>query len=158
MSEETIVLGAAIIRDFRLFVVRRSRPASMSGYWELPGDEVRAGHDERATLQQEFITEFSVPLNCVDRILSDRRLNSWRTAQDESVDATLRIWRCQLPSESTFNVEIGDPRPNMYRYDDSRWVGLDELDAVGPWRDEDRIAAGEVVDYFYGDELWQAAD
>lgn len=156
MTDETIVVAAAIIRDFRLFVARRSQPPSMAGYWELPGAPVV--DDERIALQDQFTTEFGVDLRCVDRILSDRLLISWRNEADEPADAALRIWRCQFPSEVTFDLELGDPRPNMYRYDDSRWVSIDDLDAVGPWRDEDRMAAAEIGDYYHGDELWQRAD
>lgn len=155
---EVVVAGAAIIRDFRLFVARRSRPASMSGFWELPGDELQPGEDERHAIEREFTGEFGVSVRCVDRILSDRRMNSYRTAADESVEATLRVWRCQLPSESTFDLDLGDPRPNMYDYDDSAWVAVDELDAVGPWREADRMTAGEVADYYRADALWQSAD
>jgi 8-oxo-dGTP diphosphatase len=46
----------------------------------------------------------------------------------------------------------------MYRYDDTRWVPVEELDTVGPWRDEARIAAGEIADWFLSDETWQDAD
>jgi 8-oxo-dGTP pyrophosphatase MutT (NUDIX family) len=155
---EVIVAGAAIIRDFRLFVARRSRPASMSGYWELPGDELRQDEDEHVAIQREFTTEFGVSVRCVDRILSDRRLISYRTGEDQEADATLRIWRCQLPSEATFDVDVGDPRPNGYDYDDSVWVAIDELDQVGPWREADRITADEIADYYRGDDLWQSAD
>lgn len=154
MTETTIVLGAAIVRDFRLFVARRSQPPSMAGFWELPGDELVA--DERGTLQDLFTTEFGVSLSPVDQILSDRVLLSWRDAQSNTVDAALRVWRCQFPAEVTFAE--GEPRPNMYRYDETCWVPVDDLDAVGPWRDEARITAGEVVDWFLSDVPWQNAD
>lgn len=154
MTETTIVLGAAIVRDFRLFVARRSQPPSMAGFWELPGDELAA--DERGTLQDLFTTEFGVSVSPVDQILSDRVLLSWRDAQSNTVDAALRVWRCQFPAEVTF--ADGEPRPNMYRYDETCWVPVDDLDAVGPWRDEARITAGEVVDWFLSDVPWQNAD
>ncbi len=156
MSEDTIVLGAAIIRDSRLFVVCRSRPASMAGYWELPGIEL--DNDERNTLDDLFKHEFGVSLNCVDQLLSDRTLIGWNNADDDPVRAALRVWRCQLPSEGTFDLDAGDPRPSGYRYDDAGWVALDELDSVSPWRDEVRIAAGEVADYYLADVVWQNAD
>ncbi|MBB4910200.1 NUDIX hydrolase [Actinophytocola algeriensis] len=154
MSETTIVLGAAIFRDHRLFVARRSQPPSMAGFWELPGDESTG--DERGTLQDLFATEFGVALRPVDQILSDRVLLSWRDADSQTVDAALRVWRCQFPAEVTF--ADGEPRPNMYRYDDTSWVPVEELDSVGPWRDEARIAAGEIADWFLSDETWQGAD
>ncbi|MFC4856131.1 hypothetical protein [Actinophytocola glycyrrhizae] len=154
MSETTIVLGAAIFRDFRLFVARRSQPPSMAGFWELPGDESTG--DERATLQDLFTTEFGVALRPVDQLLTDRVLLSWRNAGNETVNAALRVWRCQFPAEITFGE--GEPRPSMYRYDDVGWVPVDQLDTVGPWRDEARIAAGEVADWFLSDVQWQDAD
>lgn len=155
---EVIVAGAAIIRGARLFVARRSRPASMSGFWELPGDELRTGEDGHVAIEREFTTEFGVSVRCVDRILSDRRLNAYRTGDDQAAEATLRVWRCQLPSESTFDVEVGDPRPNGYDYDDSAWITIDELDVVGPWREADRMTAGEIADYYRNDDIWQVAD
>ncbi|MGB3438921.1 MAG: hypothetical protein WBA97_09240 [Actinophytocola sp.] len=155
MSETTVVLGAAIFRDFRLFVARRSQPPSMAGFWELPGDELTG--DERGTIEDLFTTEFGVAVSAVDQILgSDRVLMSWRDADNNSVDAVLRVWRCQFPAEVTF--EEGEPRPNMHRYDDISWVPVEELDSVGPWRDEARIAAGEIADWFLSDAQWQRAD
>jgi ADP-ribose pyrophosphatase YjhB (NUDIX family) len=157
-AREVIVAGAAIIRDSRLFVARRSRPASVSGFWELPGDELRQGEEEHGAIEREFTTEFGVSVRCVDRILSDRRMNSYRTGADRAADATLRIWRCQLPSESVFDVDFGEPRPNMYDYDESAWISIDELDVVGPWREADRMSAEEIADYYRNDDLWQYAD
>lgn len=154
MTETTIVLGAAIVRDYRLLVARRSQPPSMAGFWELPGDEL-AG-DERGTLTDLFTAEFGISVNVVDQIMSDRVLLSWRNAENETVDAALRIWRCQFPAEVVLGED--EPRPNMYRYDETCWVPVDELDAVGPWRDEARIAAGEVAAWFLSDVLWQDAD
>lgn len=155
---EVIVAGAAIIRDFRLFVARRSRPASTAGFWELPGAELHQGEDGNIAIQREFTTEFGVSVRCVDRILGDRGIDSYRTVEDRVADATLRIWRCQLPSESTFDIAAGDPRPNMYDYDDSAWIAIDELDAVGPWREADRMSAYEIADYYRADDVWQSAD
>jgi 8-oxo-dGTP diphosphatase len=156
---EVVVVGAAIIRRSQLFVARRNRPQSVSGYWELPGDTVAAGEEEQAALQREFTTEFSVSVRCVDRILSERRLLGWPSEDGETTgNATLRVWRCQLPSESTFDTERGEPTPNMYSYDESCWLDIDDLDAVGPWRDADRFMAEEVADYYRNDELWQMAD
>lgn len=145
MSEDTIVLGAAIIRDFRLLVARRSQPPAMAGYWELPGTELDG--DERGTLDGFFTHEFCAPLNCVDQLLSDRSRTGWHRGD------VLRVWRCQLPGEV-----VDAPRPSGYRYDDVAWVPLDDLDSVGPWRDEARIAAGEVADYYLADTVWQEAD
>jgi 8-oxo-dGTP diphosphatase len=157
---EVVVAGAAIIRGFQLFVARRARPQTMSGYWELPGDEVGAGEDEDSALQREFVKEFGVSLHTVDRILSDRRLQNWQSeGGDDAVDAaTLRVWRCQFPSEAIFDTALGEPRPNMYSYDESAWLDIDNLDAVGPWRDADRMMADEIADYYRADDVWQRAD
>lgn len=132
----------------------------MSGYWELPGDEVGPNEEEQTALQREFVHEFSVSLRCVDRILSDRRLQNWPSEGGDSVaeNATLRVWRCQLPSEATFDTSLGEPRPNMYTYDESCWLDIDNLDGVGPWRDADRMMADEIADYYRNDDIWQSAD
>lgn len=156
---EVVVAGAAIIRDFQIFVARRSRPQSVSGYWELPGDEVHNGEDESSALQREFTHEFGISLRTVDRILSDRRLQAWANEDAEGTSAaTLRVWRCQIPTEVYFDPSLGEPRPNMYSYDESRWLHIDDLDAVGPWRDADRLMAGEIADYYRSDDTWQSAD
>jgi 8-oxo-dGTP diphosphatase len=68
------------------------------------------------------------------------------------------VWRCQLPSESTFDVDLGEPKPNMHSYDDTAWVDIDDLDAVSPWRDADRMMADEIADYYRNDDIWQMAD
>jgi 8-oxo-dGTP diphosphatase len=156
MSEDTIVLGAAIIRESRLFVACRSQPPSMAGYWELPGTEAR--DDERGALDDLFKREFGVSLDAIDQLLSDRTLLGLSDEDNNSVRAVLRVWRCQLPSEATFDLDLGDPRPSGYRYDDAAWVPVDDLDAVGPWRDEARMAAGEAADYYLADVMWQNAD
>jgi hypothetical protein len=157
---EVVVAGAAIIRDFHLFVARRARPQTMSGYWELPGDEVGSGEDDESAIQREFVKEFSISIHCVDRILSDRRLQNWMSEDSDSTvdNATLRVYRCQLPSEAIFDTSLGEPRPNMYSYDESYWLPIDDLDAVGPWRDADRIMADEIADYYRADDVWQRAD
>lgn len=156
MTESTVVLGAAIVHDRQLFVARRSQPPSMAGFWELPGAEL-AG-DERGAIQDLFAKEFGVQVRCVDQLLSDRMMVGWRNQQDDQVPADLRVWRCQFPSEMTIDTTIGDPSPNMTRYDETSWVPVDDLDAVGPWRDDMRISAGEVADYFLSDVVWQSAD
>jgi 8-oxo-dGTP diphosphatase len=148
------VAGAAIVRSHHLFVARRSRPASMAGYWELPGDHLHDDEDERAALEREFTTEFGISLSCVDHILGDRALPDWRDERDENHDATLRIWRCQLPA----GYQGDGPRPNLYRYDDAGWIPIDELDSVGPWRAADRLAADEIADFYRNDQIWQVAD
>lgn len=156
MSEETIVLGAAIIRDAMLFVAQRAQPPSMAGFWELPG--IESAGDERGALDELFKREFGVSMNCVDQLLSDRMLLGWQNAEDNAVRASLRVWRCQLPSEATFDMDLGEPRPSGYRYDDAQWVSLDALDDVNPWRDEMLISAGEIADYYFADQVWQGAD
>ena len=156
---EVIVAGAAIVREFRIFVARRTRPQSVAGYWEIPGDQVGANEDEQDALHREFTTEFGISLRCVDRILSDRRLQTWPSEDGESTGgAKLRVWRCQLPSESTLDLELGEPRPSMHSYDESCWLDIDNLDSVGPWRDADRLMADEIADYYRNDDIWQLAD
>lgn len=153
---EVVVTGAAIVRDGRLFLARRCRPQQTAGYWELPGAEAPRDGSEPSALAELFTVEFGIDLRCVDRVLSDRLLMSWPTSTGEQ--GVLRVWRCQLPSQSTLDLDAGDPRPALAVYDDSRWVDLADLDAVSPWREADRITAFELADHYWADEWWQYAD
>ncbi|GLZ39475.1 NUDIX domain-containing protein [Actinokineospora sp. NBRC 105648] len=155
---EVVVAGAVIVRAFRLFVARRTRPQSAAGFWELPGAEVRPGEDDRMALDRVFTTEFSISVHCVDQILGERLLQSWQTESGDYSPAVLRLWRCQLPSQSTLDLDRGDPLPNHAEYDESRWADVDDPDAVGPWRDADRLSAGEIADHYHADLVWQQAD
>ncbi|MGW5050225.1 hypothetical protein [Actinokineospora sp. NPDC004072] len=153
---DTVVVGAAIVRAGRLFLARRCRPQPVAGYWELPGAEVPPEGSEHGALSELFTVEFGIDLRCVDRILSDRALVAWPT--EGGGQAVLRIIRCQLPSQSTLDLDAGDPRPALTAYDETRWVDLADLDGVGPWREADRITAFEVADTYWADEWWQYAD
>lgn len=155
---ELVIAGAAVVRQSWLFVALRTNPQAVAGRWELPGDEVHENESEQSALEREFTTEFGMSLNCVDRILSDRVVLSWPTGDGETTSATLRVYRCQLPTGATFDPSMGEPRPSMSQYEASRWVHLDDLDSVSPWRDADRMFAGEIADYYYGDSTWQQAD
>jgi 8-oxo-dGTP diphosphatase len=152
---EVVVVGAAIVRDGRLFTARRTRPSPVAGSWELPGAEAADG-GETTALDELFRVEFGIDLRCVDRILSDRLLMSWPTSTGGQ--GVLRVWRCQLPGQSTLDLDAGDPRPALTAYDDTRWVDLADLDAVSPWREADRITAAEIADTYWADEWWQYAD
>ncbi|GAA4447108.1 hypothetical protein ACFQV2_27575 [Actinokineospora soli] len=149
-------MGAAVVRDGRLFVARRCRPQAAAGYWELPGAEVPPDGSEASALSELFTVEFGIDIRCVDRILSDRLLMSWPTSTGDQ--GVLRVWRCQLPSQSTLDLDAGDPRPNLTAYDETRWVDLDDIDSAGPWREADRITSFEIADTYWADEWWQYAD
>lgn len=149
-------MGAAIVRGGRLFVARRCHPQPVAGWWELPGAEVPGDASEASVLAELFVVEFGIDLRCADRILSDRVLVSWPTASGDS--ASLRVWRCQLPSQSTLDLDAGEPRPNLTAYDETSWTDLSDLDSLSPWREADRMTAFEIADHYWADEVWQCAD
>ena len=153
---DVIVVGAAIIHRERLMVAKRREPPAIAGYWELPGDEVRSDESEADALQREFASEFNLSVECVDRILGEQRLTWWREEDGETTDANLRIWRCRFQTGRIVDIDAGEPQPNRAKYDDVSWVSLDDVDAVGPWRDADRMMLSALTDYYRGDLNWRS--
>ena len=50
----TVVVAAAIERDGRYLVARRTRPADVAGRWEFPGGKVEPGETEEGALAREI--------------------------------------------------------------------------------------------------------
>jgi len=152
--DDVVVAAAAILHTDRLLVAKRWNPAPVAGQWELPGDELREDESGPDALRREFAEEFGLSIDCYDRILSDQRMIAWRIEDGTPVDGVLRVWRCRLPTGRTFNLDAGEPRPNLHEYDSVSWLPLDDFDAVGPWRDADRAIVDAIVAYYRVDPSW----
>lgn len=155
--DDVVVAAAAIVHQDRLLVARRWNPPSMAGRWELPGDELRDDESGPDALRREFVDEFGLSIDCYDRILNEQRLLVWRVEDGQLVDGVLRVWRCQLPTGRTFDVDTDEPRPNLREYDAITWLPLDDFDAVGPWREGDRAILDDLVAYYRSDPSWPAS-
>jgi len=57
---ETLVVGAVVERDGRLFLARRAAGERHGGRWELPGGKVERGESPERALERELREELSV--------------------------------------------------------------------------------------------------
>ena len=108
----TVVVAAAIQRDGRYLVARRTRPADVAGRWEFPGGKVEPGETEERALAREIREELGVEIAIVDRVPGEWPLH------DELV---LHLYRTTLAG--------GEPMP-LEQHDEIRWVTIAEFDSV----------------------------
>jgi len=119
-----IVVGAAVVRDGRLLVARRSRPADLAGRWELPGGQVEPGEPEADALARECLEELAVTIIVGDQVGPDLPLGRRRL---------LRIYAATLPA--------GEPR--AIEHAELRWVRATELRTLD-WLPADRAVLPEL--------------
>ena len=108
----TVVVAAAIARDGRYLVARRTRPADVAGRWEFPGGQVEPGETEAQALAREIREELGVEIAVGDRIPGEWPL------RDELV---LQLYLATLVT--------GEPVP-LEQHDEIRWVAPSEFDSV----------------------------
>ena len=114
---DVLVMGAAIIRNGRVLVARRTVPAGLEGGWEFPGGKVEPGEDPHAAVVREIREE----LGCDVRVTGD--LDG---AQPVKPGYTLRVVTAELTG--------GEPFP--HEHDAVRWLAADQLDVV-TWLEPD---------------------
>jgi 8-oxo-dGTP diphosphatase len=108
---ETVVVGAAIVRDRRVLAARRSAPDELAGRWEFPGGKVKPGEDDAAALVRECREELGVEI-AVGEMIASTPLGD---------DRTLRVYVVELL--------LGEPVA-LQDHDDLRWLAADDLDRV----------------------------
>jgi 8-oxo-dGTP diphosphatase len=114
-----LVVGAAIVRDARLLVARRTAPPEAAGRWELPGGKVDPGE----TPDEALVREIHEELGCVVA------LRGWLDGEQPiGTSYRLRVAVCRLVA--------GEPTPQA-DHDALAWVGADALDDLD-WLEPDR--------------------
>ena len=108
----TVVVAAAIQREGRYLVARRTRPADVAGLWEFPGGKVEPGETETQALAREILEELGVEIAIGERVPGEWPLHS---------DLVLHLYRATLSG--------GEPRP-LEQHDEIRWVTIAEFDSV----------------------------
>jgi 8-oxo-dGTP diphosphatase len=112
-----LVVGAAIVDDLsaptRLLAARRTRPAALAGYWELPGGKVEPGEDVRAALVREIAEELNVDLTLGAEVVPEHG-TSWPV----SAGWRMRVWWCAIAGGEPVITEV---------HDRLRWVRADEV-------------------------------
>ena len=107
-----VVVAAAIERDCRYLVARRTRPADVAGRWEFPGGKVEPGETEQQALVREIREELGVEIAVGERVPGEWPLHG---------DLVLHLYRATLAG--------GEPMP-LEQHDEIRWVTSAEFDSV----------------------------
>lgn len=108
--EPIYVVGAAILREGRCLVARRSASMSAPGLWEFPGGKVEEGELPRQALAREIHEELGVEIAVGD----------WLGRGEEAAGdhvIVLDVYACELGS--------GEPLP--HEHDACEWLAPDEL-------------------------------
>ena len=117
--QRQVVVGAAIIRDGRLLVARRTGPGPLTGRWELPGGKVEPGESPAQACVRECRGELGVELEVV------RPIGPHVVVSDRLV-------------LQAYEARLVDAEPSASRdHDELRWLTADELADVD-WLDSDR--------------------
>jgi 8-oxo-dGTP diphosphatase len=122
----TIVVAAAIERDGRYLVARRTRPADVAGRWEMPGGKVEAGETEEQALIREIREELGVEIAIGERVPGEWPLHS---------DLVLHLYAA--------TIIAGEPAP-LEQHDEIRWVTPSQFDEID-WLPLDREAVRELA-------------
>lgn len=108
----SVVVAAAIERDGRYLVARRTRPADVAGLWEFPGGKVEPGETEMQALSREIREELGVEIAVGERVPGEWPLHG---------DLVLHLYAATLIA--------GDPAP-LEQHDEIRWVMPQDFDSV----------------------------
>ncbi len=118
------VVGAAIIREWRVLAARRTMPLAAAGRWEFPGGKVEPDESPAQALVREVAEELGVTVTVTRWLAGEAAIGT---------DHVLTVAVAQL-------VE-GEPTPT--EHDEVRWLSADQLGDVD-WLEPDRPFLGEL--------------
>jgi 8-oxo-dGTP diphosphatase len=113
------VVGAAILRDGRCLVARRSEKMSSPLAWEFPGGKVEPGEEPRAALRRELGEELGI-----DVVVHD--LAGTGTATKPEREIVLDVYFAE--------IERGEPHPHEHA--EIAWLRAAELEGL-EWAEPD---------------------
>jgi len=104
-------VAGAVIREGRVLLAQRTRPADLAGLWELPGGKVEPGESAEAALVRELREELGVEVGGAERI-------------GPAVPLAGGLELC------AYRVELVSGVPEPLDHAALRWVTADELDEM----------------------------
>ncbi|OON81344.1 (deoxy)nucleoside triphosphate pyrophosphohydrolase [Streptomyces tsukubensis] len=128
MSEETVVVAAALCDGEHLLAARRTAPPELAGRWELPGGKVEPGEAPERAVVRELREELGVEVEPLERVPGVWPLKP---------GYVLQVWIARLCQNQPA------PRP-LEDHDELRWLTVSDIWSVD-WLDQDRPAVEEVV-------------
>ena len=112
-----VCVGAIVVDDGRLLLVRRGRGAAV-GAWSIPGGRVEPGETLAAAVERELAEETGLAGRCT-------RFVGWVERISDAYHFVILDFLVELVGPSSAAV-AGDDASEV------AWVALDELDAVDP--------------------------
>ncbi|AYY15118.1 NUDIX domain-containing protein [Actinobacteria bacterium YIM 96077] len=132
---DTCVVAAAIVDDFqrprRLLAARRTHPAELSGWWELPGGKVDGAESPVDALHRELKEELGIGAELGAEI-SGPADGLWPLRPG----LVMRVWWAMI-------IE-GSPEP-LQDHDRICWLGPSEWLNV-PWLPSDTAVIAHIID------------
>lgn len=127
--DQLIQVSAAIIirgegDNLELLSARRSPSEAFGGGWEFPGGKWDPGEDGLTAMHRELIEELNVTLDVIHHLEGPLDNRAWPMGDTYA----LHVWICRQNSEVEIKLEE--------QHDDSRWLTLDNAEAVG-WLEVD---------------------
>ncbi|HEY0811664.1 MAG TPA: (deoxy)nucleoside triphosphate pyrophosphohydrolase [Pseudonocardia sp.] len=127
LAETPVIVATALLRDGRVLIAQRTRPAALAGLWELPGGRVEPGESEAAAVARECHEELGARVSAVGRVGTDLPIDA----------GVLRV--------HTARLEPGSPEPTALEHAGLRWLGPTEMDAVA-WVEADQAVVADLRD------------
>lgn len=121
------VVGAAIIRDGRVFCAQRGAGKQVAGRWEFPGGKIEPGE----TPQQALVREIREELRCTVRV----------GARVETTDNPYSFGTVEL---STYYCRLVSGTPILTEHQQARWERPEDMPSLD-WAPADRPAMREIA-------------
>lgn len=107
------VVGAAIMKDGKLFVAQRPEGKEVGLKWEFPGGKIEVGESPKEALVREIMEELGTLIEVNHYIATVRH-------QYSSFHLTMQVFQCTL---------IG-PEPVLTEHVAGKWITAGEIDSL----------------------------